>query len=110
MIFSDGIGTAALMTTELVAVPPAPLHDKAKVFGPVAAGVTVCIPDVARLPLQAPLATQLVALLEDQVKVELCPEMMVIGAAVSCTEGIGNATSISTPAKDVPPVPVQVST
>jgi len=67
-----GPGTAATVTvTEPSTVPATPLHDKEKVLGPVASGVTVCTPNVAMVPLQAPLATQLVALLDDQVTIEL---------------------------------------
>jgi hypothetical protein len=52
-------------------------------------GVSAAVPLVASLPLHDPLAVQLVALVEDQVSVELAPRIMLVGLAVSVTVGLG---------------------
>ena len=50
-------------------------------------GLTLCVPDVALLPDQAPEAVQLVALVEDQVSVELDPLWIELGVAETVTVG-----------------------
>ncbi|MDP8986538.1 MAG: hypothetical protein M3N97_16150 [Pseudomonadota bacterium] len=56
---------------------------------PAAVGVTVCVPLAARLPLHPPLAVQLVPLLEDQVTVADCPNVILLGLTVTLTEAAG---------------------
>jgi len=55
----------------------------------VAVGETLCVPLVALEPLQLPLAVQEVAFMLDHVNVELLPEIIVVGLAVSVTVGVG---------------------
>ena len=45
------------------------------------------MPLIASVPVQAPLAVQEVALLEDQVSVAHCPSVILVGAAVIVTVG-----------------------
>ena len=52
-------------------------------------GETLCVPLVALEPLQLPLAVQEVAFMLDHVNVELLPEIIVVGLAVSVTVGVG---------------------
>ena len=54
---------------------------------PTAVGVCALEPEVGGLPLHAPLAAQLELLVEDQVKVALCPSTMLAGAADNETVG-----------------------
>ena len=68
----------------------------------------LCVPLVARLPLQAPLAVQLVALVEDHVSVEEPPLATLAGAAVSVTVGSGTTVTV-VDALALPPGPEQVS-
>ncbi len=55
------------------------------------AGLTLCVPLTASVPDQPPLAVQEVALVLDQVRVELLPEAIVVGLAVSVAVGAGGA-------------------
>lgn len=71
------------------------------------------VPEVALAPDQAPEAVHEVALVEDQVNVEDCPETMVVGLAASDTVGTGGGggefdTVTSPEALALPPDPVQV--
>lgn len=50
------------------------------------------LPLAALLPDQAPEAVQAVALVEDQVRVELAPEATVLGAALRLTVGDDDVT------------------
>jgi len=50
-------------------------------------GLTLCVPEVALLPDQAPAAVQLVALVEDHVSVELDPLWIELGLAEIETVG-----------------------
>lgn len=63
------------------------------VYVVVAAGVTLRVPDVASVPLQPPLAAQLLAPLADQVSVEDAPAVIDSGAAVKLSEGVRPAFS-----------------
>jgi hypothetical protein len=71
----------------------------------------VCEPLGASLPDQPPDAVQAVALVEDQVSVELPPLMTVLGVVLSLTVGAGAGEVTETAADWValPPAPVQVS-
>lgn len=75
-----------------------------------AVGETLLLPLVALAPDQPPLAVQLVALVLDQVKVELDPVVIWVGLAVSVTVGFGAATVTVTFSEVEPPAPVQVRT
>jgi hypothetical protein len=50
-------------------------------------GDTTSVPLVAFVPLQPPRALQCVALVEDQVTVEILPEVMLVGLAENATVG-----------------------
>lgn len=64
---------------------------------------------VARVPDQAPEAVQEVALVADQVNVELLPLATVLGLAVKVIVGTGDVTETVADCVALPPVPVQVS-
>jgi hypothetical protein len=66
-------------------------------------------PLASRVPLQPPEAEQLVAFVEDQLKVELEPVVMLVGFALSETLGGGADTETVTDCAALPPAPVQVS-
>jgi len=74
-------------------------------------GLTLCVPEVALVPDQAPEAVQLVALVEDQVSVELDPLWIELGLAEIETVGAGVAAVTVTAAEALvlPPDPVQLS-
>jgi hypothetical protein len=77
---------------------------------PVSAPVD-CEPPVAALaPDQAPDATQDVALVADQVNVELLPLATVLGAADKVTVGAGVVTETVADWVALPPLPVQLRT
>jgi hypothetical protein len=81
-----------------------------KVDVAVSAGVGA-LPTVGCAPLQAPLAVQLVALVDDQVSVDAPPLATVVGDAPIVTVGAG-VTAVTVTVADwlpLPPVPVQVS-
>ena len=65
-------------------------------------------PPVARVPDQPPEAVQLVALLEDQVSVELPPAVIAAGLASRDTVG-GELTATVVLALAEPPEPLQLS-
>jgi len=70
-----------------------------------------CEPLIAWLPDQLPDAVQEVALVADQLKVELFPLTMELGLAVKLTVGAGAGEVTETVADwaALPPVPLQVS-
>jgi hypothetical protein len=59
---------------------------------PGAVGLSVIVPLVACVPLQAPLAVQRVALVEVQLKSALAPDWMAVGLRLSVTVGTGAVT------------------
>jgi hypothetical protein len=63
----------------------------------------------ARAPDQAPVAVQDVALVADQVRVELLPLATLLGLAVKVTVGAGEVTETVVDCDALPPAPVQVS-
>jgi hypothetical protein len=65
-------------------------------------------PLVPKVPDQAPVAVQEVALVADQVSVELLPLTMLAGLAARVTVGAGESTVTVAACVAVPPVPVQV--
>jgi hypothetical protein len=77
----------------------------------VAVGVSVIVPLVFSLPDQPPEAVQLVALLEDQVRVADEPLVTLVGLALRLTVGLGivSVTWTVSAAAVVPLAPLQVS-
>ena len=76
---------------------------------PAAVGVTVSVPLVGCVPLQAPLAVQDVAFVEDQVSVALCPSVIDVGLIERVTVGAAALTVNVADAVALPPAPLQVS-
>jgi hypothetical protein len=70
----------------------------------------VCEPLTALLPDQVPVAVQEVALVADQVSMELPPLAMVLGLAARLRLGAGAVTDTVADCVALPPVPVQTST
>ena len=68
----------------------------------------LCVPLVALLPLQPPVAVHEVALVELHVSVELPPLAITVGFAVNVTVGVGTTVTVAVATLLVPPVPVQV--
>ncbi len=68
-----------------------------------------CEPLVASLPDQAPDATQEVALVEVQDRVEALPLVTVLGLALRATVGAGELTVTVADCAALPPAPVHVS-
>jgi hypothetical protein len=68
-----------------------------------------CEPLAAMLPDQAPEAVHEVALVADQVNVELLPLATVLGLAAKVTVGAGEVTETVADCVALPPVPAQVS-
>jgi hypothetical protein len=77
---------------------------------PVTLGVSLTLPAVACVPLQAPLAAQAVALVEDQVTTTLWPIVMDAGLTDSVNVGAGAVlTASDADALALPPAPVHVN-
>ena len=74
---------------------------------PVLVGLTLWLPEVPWLPLHAPLAVQLSALLLDQLRLLLPPAMIAVGLALRLTLGAA-ATVTVTDCVVLPPVPLQL--
>ncbi len=72
-------------------------------------GLTLCVPLTASVPDQPPLAVQEVALVLDQVRIELLPEAIVVGLAVSVAVGVGAIVTVALTGAVVPPAPEQVN-
>jgi len=66
-----------------------------------------CEPLTALPPDHAPEAVQEVALVEDQVNVELLPLATVLGLAVKLTVGAGDVTDTVADCDALPPAPVR---
>lgn len=105
-------GDVTVTTTVFDPVPPGPVHVSVKAAVAGKAPV-VAEPLVGRAPLQPPLAVQEVALVDDQVSVELSLVMILVGFAESETVGDGGGggavTTIVAELDAVPPEPVHVS-
>lgn len=73
-------------------------------------GPVLVVPLVANGPVQAPEAEQLVALVEDQVRVAAPPGATLLGVAVSATVGAGGGVTVTvTDCAALPPGPLQES-
>jgi hypothetical protein len=109
---ADSVMAGAAWVTETVAdcvaLPPVPVQVSPKVELAVRAPVD-CEPLAALVPDQAPEAVQEVALVADQVNVELPPLATVLGLAAKVTVGAGDVTETVADCVALPPVPVQVS-
>lgn len=68
-----------------------------------------CDPVVASAPLQPPEALHAVALVDDQVNVEVAPLFTLVGLAAKVTAGAGLLTETVADCAALPPVPLQVS-
>jgi hypothetical protein len=103
-----GAGMVTVMVADWVALPPEPTHVTLKVVFALRAPVD-CDPLVVSGPLHAPDAVQELALVEDQVKVELPPLATVVGLALTVTVGVGVMTVTVADCAALPPAPVQVN-
>jgi len=105
---TDGRGELTVTTTDCDAAPPAPSQIKLKsvvlVRGPVDT-----VPLVAWAPVQPPDAVQVVAFVDVQVSVAVPPLAIVVGEALSVTDGATAVTTISVDCVVVPLGPVHVS-
>jgi hypothetical protein len=86
-----GGGADTETVTDCAALPPGPVHVNPKLVLAVSSAVA-WEPLAARVPLHPPEATQEVALLEDQVRIDVPPLLTVVGLALSVTEGAGVVT------------------
>ena len=60
-------------------------------------GDTARVPLVAFVPVQPPAAVHEVALVEDQVTIEIFPEVMLVGLAENATVGVGVGEGLTEP-------------
>ncbi|HZF16519.1 MAG TPA: hypothetical protein VE046_11295 [Steroidobacteraceae bacterium] len=85
--FTVGAGFAVTVTVaDFIVVPPVPVHDSVYVLVAVNAPV-LAVPVSGWLPDHAPPAVHVVALEEDQVRIEAAPLKTLVGLAVSETVG-----------------------
>lgn len=108
-----GVGTkpvAIVTVADCVALPPVPVQAKVNVL-PLVNAPLLDEPDIALLPDQAPVAVQLVALLDDQVSVVDPPAITDAGDALILTVGAGVVplTFTVVDCEVDPPAPAQVS-
>ena len=101
----DGVPATATVADAL-AVPPSPVHARVNVLVIVSTPLD-WLPEIPLLPVHAPEATQDVASVDDQVRVEELPLAIDVGLAVSDTVGTGGVTVTVADALPVPPGPVQ---
>jgi hypothetical protein len=89
--------TVTASTAEALALPPGPVQVSMYVSVPATLGETVRLPDVACVPLHAPLAMQELALLLDQVSVALLPTAIEEGFTpiVTVGDGVGDVTTLN---------------
>lgn len=94
-----GFGVVTFTDTVPVAAPPLPVHVRLYVALADSAPVD-CEPDVDLVPDQSPEAVQVVALVEDQLKLDEPPELTFVGLALSETVGgcrVGGLHKVSEP-------------
>jgi hypothetical protein len=106
----DTVGGLTVTDTvvELWAVPPAPVHVRTNLVVAFSATV-VWVPLVGSLPVQPFDAVQDVALVEDQVSVDVLPMSTVEGFAEIVTTGAGGVTVTVADCEALPPAPVHDS-
>jgi len=68
-----------------------------------------CEPLMDLTPDQAPEAVQVVAFLDDHIRVDAAPLSIVLGLAAKATVGAGGVTETVVACVALPPAPVQVS-
>jgi hypothetical protein len=107
-IATVGAGGVTVTETLLCAFPPEPLQVSVNDVVDVSAPV-LCEPLVALLPVQPPVAVQLLAFVLLHVSVELDPDAMLCGLAPSDTVGGGAVTVTTTLLCVDPPAPEQSS-
>ena len=105
-----GAGEVTVTVADWAALPPVPVQVKVYEAFAVSAPVD-SEPLMALVPDQAPDAVQAVALVVDQITVELVPLTMELGFAARLTvgAGVGEVTETVTAWIALPPVPVHVS-
>jgi len=102
-------GAAATETvTDCEAEPPAPPQVSVNLVAALKATV-VYEPLVGSVPVQPPEAVQAVALVEDQVSVDVAPLLTVLGFAFMVTAGLGVLTVTVADWAALPPGPAHVS-
>lgn len=102
-----GAGVVTETVADWAALPPLPVQLRPYVALAVSAPV-VCDPLAALAPAQDPEAVQAVALVADQVSVELLPLATVLGLAERLMVGTGWVTETIADCVALPPEPVQV--
>lgn len=103
-----GNGGRTVTMVDCAVVPPAPVQLSANVLVSISAPVGA-LPEVGFDPVHAPLAVQLVALVELHVSVAPLPESTVAGVALSTIAGGGGRTLTATVCDAVPPAPLHTS-
>jgi hypothetical protein len=83
------------MVVDCEALPPAP--EQFNVYAVFAVGETDWLPDAALVPDQPPLAVQLAAFVDDQLRVAELPDVIDAGAAEMATAGAGAAGTDAVP-------------
>ena len=106
-----GADAVTVTVTLLFADPLAPVQANVNELLAAVSGPVLSVPVVAFEPVQSPDAVQLVALLDDQVSVELAPLVTFTGSAVNVTVGAagGVVTVTVTEPSFEPPSPVHPS-
>jgi len=102
-----GAGVVTVTVTDCAALPPVPLHVRVYVEVLVSAPVD-CEPLVGSEPDHAPEAVQEVALVADQLNVELPPLATDVGLALKVTTGPGALTVTVADWVALPPAPLHV--
>ena len=105
---SDTVGTGGgvpvtVIDTDALAVPADPVQARVNVLELVNAPLE-WLPEIALLPDHAPDATQEVALVDDQVRVEAPPLVIDVGLGASDTVGSGGACVVTTNVPATPPI------
>lgn len=111
LALSETVGAGGAETVTVAdcdAEPPAPVQVRVYFVVAVRAGV-VCVPAVASEPPQPPEAVQAVALVDDQVSVEVAPLWTVAGLAAKVTAGAAVVTETVADCTALPPLPLHVS-
>jgi hypothetical protein len=108
------VGALTVNFTTLVPLAPLPAPEQLRLYAavPAALGVTLKVPLVFWVPLQAPLAVQEVAFVDDQLSVALWPSAIEVGSTEKVTVGAGGGAAFTVSRADpcaLPPAPLQVS-
>ena len=97
--------------TDALPEPPAPVQVKVKLLLEFVSGAVLAEPEVARVPLQAPVAVQEVASVDDQLRLAAAPLATLVGLALRLTVGGDEAEPTVTvaEAEALPAAPLQLS-